>query len=366
MKRISLKTIALTAPIMALIASNACSPADTTTTGTGSSAAGTPGTSGNAASTAGTPGTSGGSSPTAGTAGASTTTAGSGGTGPQGTAGTAGTGTAGTGGGAPDTVDTVLSAQSDFGNNGWKDSWWVTGCNVKAGHDCITVPDVDCNKADGPGSEDKGARTIEKFPVAGTKGQHYKVTFTFNAVTEAKKYDGGTRDVPGVAADVESGISDTFYRDGTSPASHYNVIKLTVFDDAGKEARHFYMNSFPDTSFESHRTFLASYTKTIVIVGGGHIEHLVQDSNCHAIDNCGAGNVSDTSCDGARNLPGMDGNLMLPAKYKDPKDGMIKNTPLVAPGIPGASLAQPWHAQAGHIKVTKLEPTNDPVTMDYK
>jgi hypothetical protein len=376
MKPISLRTVALAAPIVSILAVINCAPDDTTTTNTGgsSSSAGTP-AAGGSGTTAGTP-AAGGSGTTAGTpsTGGTGPVAGSGpaaGTGPVAGSSTGGTGgSGGTGaGGTPgnDTVDSVLSGMSDFGNNGWKDSWWVTGCNVKSGHDCITVPDADCAKNDGAGSEDKGARTIEKFPVGGTKGQKYKITFTFNAVTEAKKYDGGTRDGGTmVAADVESGITDTFYRDGNSPLSKYNVIKLTVFDDTGTEARHFYMNSFPDTSYESHRTFLASYTKSIVIVGGGHIEHLVQDSNCHAIDNCGAGNVPDDSCNGPRNLPGMDGTLMLPAKYKDPKDGMIKNTPLVAPGIPGASLAQPWHAQAGHLKVTALVATTDPVTMDYK
>jgi hypothetical protein len=378
MKPISLRTVALAAPLLisALVVGGACAPEDTTGTpggggtGTAGTGAGTPAVSGSA--TGGTP-SAGGSTGASGTSTGGSATGGSGtggsATGGSGTGGSATGGSAGAGGGTGDpvTVEGILSGASDFGNAGWKDSWWVTGCNVKAGHDCITVPDAQCHSSDDAagGTEGKGARTIEKFPVGGVAGQHYKVTFSFNAVTEAKKYDGGTRDVPGVAADVESGVSDTFYRDGNSPASNYNVIKLTVFDDKNMPVRHFYMNSFPETSYESHRTFLASYKKVIVIVGGGHIEHLVQDSNCHAIDNCGPGNVPDDSCNGPRNLPGGDGTLMLPAKYKDPKDGTVKNTPLVAPGIPGASLAQPWHAQAGHLKVTAIEATTDPVTMNY-
>ncbi len=261
-------------------------------------------------------------------------------------------------------VNTVLGAASDYGNPGWKDSWWVTGCRVKQGHDCITISTCPAGGAD---PESKGARTVEKFPVGGTAGKHYKVTFNFNAVSEAKVYTGGKRDVAAEANDVETGISDTFYRDGTSPFSNYNVIKLSVFDEAGKEARHFYMNSFTKTEFESHRTFLISYTKSIVIVGGGHIEHLVQDSNCHAIDNCGSGPVGETlaECQAARNLP-KEPTTMLPAKYKDPFDGMIKNTPEIAKGgWPNASLAQPWHAQAGHLTVTAIEETQDPVTKDY-
>jgi hypothetical protein len=383
MKPISLRTAALTAPLLALGLSVGCSVDDPTvgnTGGTTTNTAGVTATGGSAVTTGGqttggsavTTGgqTTGGSGVTGGTGGAAGGSAPAGGTG--GATGGTGGGTGGTGGGAGGdtgvvTIPGVLGGMSDFGNPGWASSWWVTGCLVKMGHDCITATTT-CNTADGATPESKGARTIEKFPIGGTPGAHYKVTFTFNAVSEAKVYMGGTRDVAAEAADAETGISDTFYRDGTSPQSNYNVVKLTVFDDKGMEARHYYMNSFTQTSFESHRTFLISFTKSIVIVGGGHIEHLVQDFNCHAIDNCGSGPVGDgpNDCNGGRNIPKEPATTMLPPKYKDPLDGVVKNTPEVAKGgYPQATLAQPWHSQAGHLTVTAIELTTDPVTKNY-
>lgn len=368
MKAISLKTAAFGASLLALGLASACSIDDPTTNPGGAGTGGTP-----AAGTGGAAGTptagstamaGGGAAGTPATGGGGTGGAAGGATGGGGTGGAAG-GMGGSGGEAP-TLDGILGGMSDFGNPGWKDSWWVTGCLVKQGHDCITNTTT-CNSMDGATPESKGARTTEKFPVGGTPGQHYKVTFKFNAVTEAKVYQGGKRDQADVAGDVETGISDTFYRDGTSPESNYNVIKLVIFDDKGMEARHYYMNSFPRTEFESHRTFLAAYTKSIVIVGGGHIEHFVQDKNCHAIDNCGSGTVGDgpNDCNAARNIPNEPATVMLPAKYMDPLDGKIKPTPQVAAGYPGATLAQPWHAQAAHLTVTAIEATNDPVNMDY-
>jgi hypothetical protein len=132
-------------------------------------------------------------------------------------------------------------------------------------------------------------------------------------------------------------------------------------------ARHYYMNSFPDainSGWESHRTFLINYTKSIVIVGGGKITYLVQDSNCHAIDNCGAGNVPDDVCPAPRTIPN-EPTAMLPAMYKDPADGKVKATASLNE-LSNGSVAQPWHSQAGHLTITKIEETADPVTMDYK
>ena len=376
MKPISLRTVALAAPLLigAIVAGGACAPDDPTTSNPGtagtSSGAGTPASGG--ISTAGTPASGGistaGTPATGGNSAAGTATGGNStaGTATGGSGGSATGGSGGSGGAAPGvSIDSVLSTASDYGNPGWKNSWWVTGCLVKQGHDCITVNTCPAGGAD---PESKGARTVEKFPIGGVAGQRYKVTFNFNAVSEAKVYMGGKRDVAAEAADAETGISDTFYRDGTSPLSNYNVIKLTVFDDKGVEARHYYMNSFTKTEFESHRTFLISYTKSIVIVGGGHIEHMVQDANCHAIDNCGSGPVGDgpNDCNGGRNLPKEPATTMLPPKYKDPADGMLKNTPDVAKGgYPQATLAQPWHAQAGHLTVTAIEATTDDVKKDY-
>jgi len=361
MKPISLRTVALAAPIISLLAVINCAPDDPTVNNTGGSAstAGTPAsTAGTPATTAGTPGAGGSSTGTAGTPAGGTGTAGTpagGGTGTAGTpaGGTASGGMAGTGtGGAADTVDSVLSAPSDYGNPGWKDSWWVTGCATKDNHDCYTINNCPA----------EGSRTTETFPIGGTPGQHYKVTFQYNGVNEGRLYTGGKKDKP-VAADLNNiSDNDSFYRDGTAPLSKYNELKMTVYDDKGVEARHFYMNAF-SLAEENHFSFLSSYKKTIVIVGGGKVEHMVFDSNCHAIDNCNAGEVKGTTCNAPRRLPGNDGQLMLPPFYKNPNDGYkLGATNLISIT---ASRMQPWKAQASHITVTALEKTNDPVTMDY-
>jgi hypothetical protein len=260
---------------------------------------------------------------------------------------------------------------SDFGNPGWKDSWWVTGCYKKQQHDCLLNEDAECHSSDGAGVEDKGARTVETWKLGGEPGQKYKVSFEFNAVTEAKRYTGGSRDVQSVAGDPHTNTPlDMFYRGGTAPSTNYNVVKLTIYDNNMAAVSHYYMNAAPEGGdlgqWEGHYTFLASYKKSIVVVGGGKIEHKVQDTNCHAIDNCGPAAVSGTTCAASRKLPGASGDLMLPAKYKDPRDNMTKDTPQLAIGpYPGGGRAQPWHSQAGHLKITAIEKTNDPIDMKY-
>jgi hypothetical protein len=362
MKPISLKTAAFAAPLLAVIVGAACAPDDPTITNAGgmSSVAGTTSsTAGTTSSTAGTAG-AGGSTSTAGTpaGGGSTSTAGTppaGGTpsgGGTGGAPAGGAAMGGTGGGGTISVDTILSGESSFKNPGWKDSWWVTGCSSKHDHDCYTIEQCPA----------EGDRTKETFPVGGKPGQHYKVSFAYNAVNEGRGYAGGTKDKP-LAGDI-NGIdnNDSFYRDGTAPDSKYNELRLTVFDDKGAEARHFFMNAF-STAQENHLAFLSSYKKSIVIIGGGKIEHMVFDSNCHAIDNCNAGEVIGTTCNAPRRLPGGDGQLMLPPFYANPNDGYkVVATNLISIT---AARTQPWKSQASHLKVTAIEETNDPVTMNY-
>jgi hypothetical protein len=290
-------------------------------------------------------------------------------------AGSGGSTAGGSGGSAPggcgDTtacIDVLASGMSSFGNPGWKDSWWVTGCDQKNSNDCITNGQT-CNANDGPNPEDKGAKTTESWTLGGVKGQHYKVTFKFNAVSELKRYKGGHRDKAVIENDPHNTPLDTFYRDGSLDLTNYNVVKLRVLDENGMEKRHYYMNAAPDTGaildYEGHFTWLISYTKSIVVIGGGKIEHFVEDSNCHAIDNCGADYVNGAACPAPRKLPGGDDALTLPLKYQDPKDGTIKNTTQLTAGYPNPGLTQPWHAQAGHFKITAVEPTTDDVTKDY-
>jgi len=360
MKPISLRTVALAAPLLiaAIVAGGACAPDDPTIANTGGTSAtgagtgpvaGTPAASGSASG--GVTGSAGSSVGTAGTPAAGGATAGGAATGGTGGATTGGTGGTG-GGGAADTIDSVLSTTSDYGNPGWKDSWWVTGCASKHDHDCYTINQ--CPAA--------GSRTTETFPIGGTPGQRYKVTFQYNGVNEGRLYTGGKKDKP-VAQDLNNiPDNDSFYRDGTAPSSFYNELKMTVYDDKGAEARHYFMNAFSKAE-ESHYAFLSSYKKSIVIVGGGKIEHMVFDSNCHAIDNCNAGEVKGTTCNAPRRLPGADGQAMLPPFYKNPNDGYkLGATDLISIT---ASRMQPWKSQASRLTVTALEKTDDPVTMDY-
>jgi hypothetical protein len=382
MKPISLRTAALAAPLLAVVASYAgCSPEDPTipNTGTGgtTSSAGTTGTTAGAlGTTAGTTGTTAGT-----TSGGTTSTAGTpaGGTGPTGgtaaggTGGTAAGGTGGTAaGGCTDKIkciDEVASAPSSFGNPGWKDSWWVTGCYKKQQHDCLLMEDSECGAKNDPngGNEGVGARTRETWKLGGEPGQKYKVSFQFNAVTEAKRYTGGKRDVDNVAGDPHTNTPhDLFYRGGTSPSTNYNVVKLTVFDENDKPVYNYYMNAAPDGGdlgvWENHYTFLASYKKSIVVIGGGKIEHLVQDKNCHAIDNCGPNLLNGAGCAAERKLPGDSANLTLPPKYQDPRDGMIKNTQDLAAGpYPRQAPTQAWHSQAGHLKILSIEKTTEAI-----
>jgi hypothetical protein len=264
----------------------------------------------------------------------------------------------------------VVSGKSNFGF-GLKDSWFITGCDNKQGHDCVTIPT--CPNGGIANFEDKGSVANEVFPIGGAMGTTYDVSFKFNGVSEAKYYQGGSWAQP--ATDVatpggadpaidEGGIANNnFYIGGSGVASNYNVMRIRVMDSTGKEVGRYYMNSYPGNSgAESHRTFLLSYAHTIPVPGKGTVEFHLEDSNCHAIDNCGAGNVSDTVCDAARNVPN-EPNLVLPAMYTNVKKQAI--TPAATPApvlVPLAELnpvtgaKQPWHSQISHFTVTKVVP----------
>jgi hypothetical protein len=299
-----------------------------------------------------------------------------------GMAGTMGTGGMGGSGNAGDScatasydaqkcIDEVAGGKSNFGFS-WKDSWFITGCAQKAGHDCITI--ATCPNGNLPDAqfEDKGSVVNEVFPLGGTMDADYLVSFKFNGVAEGKFMTGGSWAVPAtdlatmggpkVATVDEAGIANnTFYIGGTAVPSNYNVMRIRVLDSTKKEIGRYYMNAYDSSSgAESHRTFLMSYAHTIPVKGGGSIEYHIADSNCHAIDNCGAGAVSDTSCDGARNIPN-ENNVTLPSMYTDVSKQAT--TPAATPAPVLVSLAslnpitqakQPWHSQISHFTITKI------------
>jgi hypothetical protein len=246
-------------------------------------------------------------------------------------------------------------SKSDYGNQ-WKDSWFIRGCPIKAGHDCITIPI--CPNTNAANFEDRGAVTTETFPIGGTPGRTYSVTFQVNGISEAKYYQGGTRDAGDILpVDYESADLDMFYRGGTPVVSNYGVMRMRVLDSNRIEVARYYMNSAsPSSGMESHRTFHLSYSKTIDVPGDGFVEYLTQDRDCHSTDNCNDGNVTDTECIAARGIPHEEANP-LPRYAIDPDpahDVMGKHI-----SVPIGTLnsvngdTKPWHSQIVHVTITQ-------------
>jgi hypothetical protein len=337
-----------------------------------------------------TTGTAGGMTTTTGAAGVMTVgaggmTGGTGGmTGAGGTPGTGGGGSTGAGGdmGAGgmtgNLIDDVTGVKNNFdgtpgGTFTFKDSWFITGCAQQAGHDCITIQNCPNPNLPAAQFEDKGSVVNQVFAIGGAMGTTYAVTFKYNGVTEGKFMQGGMWAVP--ATDVatpgpnqptvnENGTADDlFYIGGSAVPSNYNVMRIRVLDSTKKEVGRYYMNGYPGNSgAESHRTFLSSYQHTIDVPGKGFVEYHIEDSNCHAIDNCGPGNVIDGTCNAARNIPNEPAVLpTFPAMYTD-----VSKQATTPPGTPAAVLVptgslnpvtgakQPWHSQLGHLTVTKV------------
>jgi hypothetical protein len=246
-------------------------------------------------------------------------------------------------------ADEVAGRISNIGF-AWKDSWFITGCQFKAGHDCINS--MACPNGLAANFEDRGIVVKELFPLGGKPRALYAVTFVFHGISEGKYYMGGSRDAgDAIPVNINTDPLDTFYRGGTPVASNYNVLRMRVLDPNMGEYARYYMNSFPmQSGGESHRTFVLSYTKTIDVLGQGFIEYMIEDSNCHAIDNCGPGDVSDTVCNAARSIPD-EPNVLLPKVYMDPV--IQKPVPLGNLNIVTGAM-QPWHAQMSHLTITSV------------
>jgi hypothetical protein len=257
-------------------------------------------------------------------------------------------------------LDDVANLQSDFGYV-WKDSWFIAECYQKSGYACL--PRAACRNLNAPDLEDRGSVANETFPLGGELGKTYAVSFKFNGIAEGKYYDGGSWAQPNLdiatpggpePAIDETGIAnDTFYIGGTSIFSNYSVMRMRVLDANKKEIARYYMNAYPGKSgAESHRTFLLSYAHTIDVPGRGFIEYHLSDADCHSIDNCGPGNVTD-ACDAARYIPN-EPNVTLPPVYTEVA---MQKQPYLVPlaslnTVTGAK--QPWHAQISHVTITKI------------
>ncbi len=278
-------------------------------------------------------------------------------------AGAPGGGTAGAlPGGLIGPIQEVASRRSDFGNL-WASSWVLSGCAEQRGHECLTQLDTCPNDTH---NELGGTRTLETFALGGMHGQHYKVTFQFNAVASLQTCEGGVRD-QGTTLPDPSKPADTFYRDGRALPNERTTWKLTVFDEVGVEARHYYLNSVPYSDQIINTSFAISYTKTIVVVGGGKITYVVQDPDCRVVDNCGPNTASAAAPCEPRNIPNEPADVALPAMY--PKPTIDGNNQVLVPthelSVVNPTATQPWHSQIGHLTITKIEATADPPATDY-
>jgi hypothetical protein len=292
---------------------------------------------------------------TGGTGGAS----GSGAAGATGAAGAAGAGTdggaAGAGGAAP-TVTDVFGIKNEL-NEMLADSFFLWPCYSNQNQDCITVPPgstCPTPKPNGTGLdyEEQGLVQNETFKVGGAPGKMYNATVQVNGISEGKYYEHGTRAAGnGDVANAQSDNGTNTWYTGGNPIyfEYYNVYAIRVYDTAGKELQHYYLNSYPKTGnvqYEDHWTFAISYKATFPVMGGGTIVYHASDINCHAIDNCGSATTSQTCPLNQARLVPNDPGLKPPAMYQGKQtSGMNYRT--------GAT--QPWHSHIIHVKFTDVQ-----------
>jgi hypothetical protein len=248
----------------------------------------------------------------------------------------------------------VGELESDYGTP-WKSSWLIRGCLALAGNQCINGPQ-DCPNGASK-YEDRGLIITELFPVGG-RACTYSVTFQVNGISEAKYYQGGTRDAgETVPTDVETALLDTFYRGGAPVDDNYDDLRMRVLDSNKKEMARYYLNSAPlDSGLESHRTFRLSYSKTIDVPGGGFVEYVTHDSNCRSTDNFGDGQDYGPPYT-PRGIPNEEANP-LPAMGIDPDPtndvgGKHRLVPLAMLNAQNGSM-KPWHSQIVHVTITNV------------
>jgi hypothetical protein len=231
------------------------------------------------------------------------------------------------------------------------DSFYIIPCLAPAAQDCLTTPGGVCpNQNTSLPMEQQGITTNEDFKVGGAVGTNYRVTIAVNGIVEGKYYMGGTRAAGnGAPVNPDATPQDTFYTGGAPvDFENYNIYKLIVKNPAGTEVQHYYLNSFPSgtgVSFENHNSFAIAYTHDITVPGGGTVSYYTADRNCHAIDNCGAGSRSATCAVTDGRMVPNEQNLVLPTMY---------NGKPVAPMNTRNGLAQPFHAQIVHLRVTAV------------
>jgi hypothetical protein len=260
--------------------------------------------------------------------------------------------------GAALTVSQLTGIQNGF-NESLMDSFMMFSCYGRFAGDCLSIPSgQSCpNTSTSVPREQRGLNTHEFFQLGGTRGANYQVTLSVNGIAEGKYYSGGTRAAgtgPIANPDDPNGV-DTFYTGGAPvDVRNNNSFKIVVRNppaagaplSSGTEVQHYYLNSFPpgtSTNFENHNTFPIHFVHTITVPGGGSIEYLLSDPNCHAVDNCGPGPYAG-SCSTSRTIP-HEATLTLPNTYM----GQQLSTINVITGT-----RQPFHASILHLTVTAV------------
>ena len=135
------------------------------------------------------------------------------------------------------------------------------------------------------------------YPIKGTTGAIYSVTFNVRGVVEAYAYVGGTRAAGTASVSQRATNGGLFCSGGTQEPSgsgnDYNTYELDVSPAVAGEANVYYLNSVissenPHTSSATqHLTFDINYNATIKVTGGGTLTFKTYDSNCKEVQNCG-------------------------------------------------------------------------------
>ncbi len=281
---------------------------------------------------------SGGSTGSGGTTGAGGTNSGTGGGGGR-ASGSGGSNVAGSGGGGGRATGSGGSSMAgSTGQGGMGDISIVGGLDgALMTHDCAkaSADGYDCPNI-GPCSGNKVTWTKD-FPIGGTSGQKYNMTFHVYGVVEPYNYVNATRDAGNNTSVTQS--LDLFAHGGTpQPANgngyDYNTYEVDVYPaGSGMMPDTYWLNSVDNadnphvnTNTTQHTTFPIDYVKTIPIYGGGKITFTTFDSNCVQVMNCGtiaqnAGNV----CNQHHTVSLAGANQPAPSTFHQPYDGPSGN-----------------------------------------
>jgi hypothetical protein len=136
--------------------------------------------------------------------------------------------------------------------------------------------------------------------VKGTAGQSYTVNIEVRGVIGTRCYQGGTR--ASTAAAKENDYNNWWYVGGTpyNSTGWWNTYELHVTPstgDASKDVYYFNASDNGGGSFcEREATYLAKYTASFKVVGGGSLTFRIHDNNCKGQQNCGSNTDANSTC----------------------------------------------------------------------